>query len=63
MASRPRVPGETSSEVDFELERFERTQPDRVEIVGRWYGLRGRRFVRPVLNLHGGGPRRRRRAG
>jgi hypothetical protein len=59
MASRPRVPGETSSEVDFELERFERTQPDRVEIVGRWYGLRGRRFVRPVLNLHGGGPRRR----
>ena len=59
MASRPRVPGETSSEVDFELERFERTQPDRVEIVGRWFGLRGRRFVRPVLNLHGGGPRRR----
>src|SRR3954462_4997874 len=58
--AQPRVPGATSSEVDFMLERFERTQPDRVEIAGRWYGLRGRRFVRPVLNLHAaGGPRRR----
>jgi hypothetical protein len=60
MATQPRVPGAASSEVDFELERFERTQPDRVEIAGRWFGLRGRRFVRPVLNLHvEGGPRRR----
>jgi hypothetical protein len=59
MAAQRRVPGETSSEVDFELERFERTQPDRVEIEGRWYGLRGRRFVRPVLNLHTDEARRR----
>ncbi len=59
MATQTRVPGAASSEVDFELERFERTAEDRIEISGRWYGLRGRRFVRPVLNLHTGGSRRR----
>jgi hypothetical protein len=59
MATQTRVPGAASSEVDFELERFERTAEDRLEIAGRWYGLRGRRFVRPVLNLRTGGTRRR----
>jgi hypothetical protein len=60
MPTQSRVPGAASSEVDFELERFERTREDRIEIAGRWYGLRGRRFVRPVLNLQmGGGSRRR----
>jgi hypothetical protein len=60
MSTQSRVPGAASSEVDFELERFERTRADRIEIAGRWYGLRGRRFVRPVLSLHmGGGSRRR----
>src|SRR5918992_885681 len=59
MAMQTRVPGAASSEVDFELERFERTAEDRIEISGRWYGLRGRRFVRPVLNLNSGGSRRR----
>jgi hypothetical protein len=60
MPTQSRVPGAASSEVDFELERFERTREDRIEISGRWYGLRGRRFVRPVLNLHTvGGSRRR----
>jgi hypothetical protein len=59
MATQTRVPGAASSEVDFELERFERTGEDRIEIAGRWYGLRGRRFVRPVLNLHTGAGRRR----
>src|SRR5215217_1894380 len=59
MATQTRVPGAASSEVDFELERFERTGEDRIEIAGRWYGLRGRRFVRPVLNLRSGGARRR----
>jgi hypothetical protein len=59
MATQTRVPGAASSEVDFELERFERTAEDRIEISGRWYGLRGRRFVRPVLNLNAGGSRRR----
>jgi hypothetical protein len=60
MPTPSRVPGAASSEVDFELERFERTSEDRIEISGRWYGLRGRRFVRPVLNLHTGGGSRRR---
>jgi hypothetical protein len=60
MPTQSRVPGAASSEVDFELERFERTREDRIEISGRWYGLRGRRFVRPVLNLHTGGGSRRR---
>ena len=60
MATQPRVPGAASTEVDFELERFERTGADRIEIAGRWYGLRGRRFVRPVLNLQTGGGSRRR---
>ncbi len=60
MATQTRVPGAASSEVDFELERFERTREDRIEISGRWYGLRGRRFVRPVLNVNlDGGTRRR----
>ena len=60
MATQTRVPGAASSEVDFELERFERTREDRIEISGRWYGLRGRRFVRPVLKVQlGGGARRR----
>src|SRR5215211_435757 len=59
MATQTRVPGAASSEVDFELERFERTTEDRIEISGRWYGLRGRRFVRPVLNLTAGDSRRR----
>jgi hypothetical protein len=59
MAMQTRVPGAASSEVDFELERFERTADDRIEISGRWYGLRGRRFVRPVLNLNSEGSRRR----
>jgi hypothetical protein len=51
MPTQTRVPGAASSEVDFELERFERISPDRIEIAGRWYGLRGRRFVqhRPIF--------------
>src|SRR5688500_9586935 len=60
MPTQTRVPGAASSEVDFELERFERITADRIEIAGRWYGLRGRRFVRPVLNLRTvGGSKRR----
>src|SRR5829696_3066461 len=50
-AQQTRVPGAASSEVDFQLERFEFSGAGRIEIAGRWFGLRGRRFVRPVLNL------------
>lgn len=37
----------------FELERFEWAAPGRLEIEGRWTGLRARRFIRPTLVLHG----------
>jgi hypothetical protein len=35
--------------VAFELDRFELTGEDRLEIAGRWFGVRGLRFVRPSL--------------
>jgi len=38
-------------DVAFELERFAWTPPDRLEVVGRWSGLEGRRLGRPVLTL------------
>lgn len=40
-----------SHDVVFELERFELTGEDRLELSGRWFGLRGRRFIRPTLTL------------
>ena len=36
--------------VSFELERFERSD-GRLELSGRWFGVRGMRFVRPTLTL------------
>ena len=38
-------------EVAFELERFAWAEPGRLEVVGRWSGLEGRRLGRPVLRL------------
>jgi hypothetical protein len=43
----------------FELDRFEWAGDERLEIEGRWLGVRGRRFVRPTLTLRGGGGERR----
>ena len=40
----------------FEVERFERAGPDRLEVAGRWYDVRGRRFVRPTLEVAGARP-------
>jgi tetratricopeptide (TPR) repeat protein len=40
------VPGTVS----FELERFERSD-GRLELSGRWFGVRGMRFIRPTLTL------------
>lgn len=37
--------------VSFEVERFVRRGPDQIELRGRWFGLRGVRFVRPTLTL------------
>jgi hypothetical protein len=48
-----------SGEVVFEVDRFEWTDADRLEVTGRWYGLRGHRFVRPLLTAEADdGPRR-----
>src|SRR4051794_19696154 len=43
----------------LEIERFEWAAPNRIEIVGHWTGLHGRRFMRPTLVLKGGGDPKR----
>ena len=35
----------------FELDRFELGADDRCEVHGRWFGVRGRRFMRPALTI------------
>ena len=47
------TPEVVSNGVTFEVERFEWVDGDRLEVTGRWYGLRGHRFVRPVLVVQG----------
>jgi hypothetical protein len=42
----------------FEVDRLEWVEPDRLEVAGRWYGVRGLRFVRPSLDLEAGDERR-----
>jgi hypothetical protein len=49
----------TEPTVTFEVERFEWTAPGRLEVVGRWFGLRGQRFLRPTLDVEVGGQSRR----
>jgi hypothetical protein len=46
-------------EVAFELERFGWSEPGRLEVVGRWSGLEGRRLGRPVLTVEAAGRRHR----
>lgn len=46
------------SAASFELERFEWTAPDRLEVTGRWRGVRGIRFLRPTLDVEADGERR-----
>ncbi len=49
-----------TAEIYFELDRFDLTDdPRRIELKGRWFGIRGRRFVRPTLTMLAGGERRR----
>src|SRR3954449_4283771 len=50
---------EAASTVGFEVERFEWTSADRLEVTGRWFGLRGHRFMRPALIVESGDERRR----
>src|SRR2546423_12439857 len=52
-------PAPTAGTAAFDVERFEWTAPDRLEVAGRWSGVRGMRFVRPTLALRGEGERRR----
>src|SRR6185295_5341406 len=53
------APAPTAPGVTFEVERFEWAADDRIEVVGRWFGLRGHRFLRPTLDVEVGGERRR----
>jgi hypothetical protein len=48
----------TATDPAFVVERFA-ASGDRLEVAGHWRGLRGRRFVRPVLWLHQGESRQR----
>src|ERR1700759_3804228 len=43
----PRLAGK----VAFDVERFEFADGERFEVGGRWFGVRGRRFIRPSLTL------------
>src|SRR4051794_41469777 len=45
--------------VAFEVERFAWTASDRLEVTGRWFGLRGHRFMRPALLVEAGDDHRR----
>src|SRR4051794_11475881 len=47
------------SAASFEVERLEWVGPDRLEVAGRWFGVRGLRFMRPTLDLEVGEERRR----
>jgi hypothetical protein len=53
------APASTAPGVTFEVDRFEWGADDRLEVVGRWFGLRGHRFLRPTLDVEVGGERRR----
>jgi hypothetical protein len=42
-----------AEQISFEVQRLTLTADDRLELTGRWFGVRGRRFVRPTLTLVG----------
>jgi hypothetical protein len=48
-----------SRDIGFELERFESAGDGRLEVVGRWSGVHGRRLARPVLTVQAAGRRQR----
>jgi hypothetical protein len=52
MASQTTDPTTAGPErIAFEVERVEQSDSGPVEVHGRWFGIRGRRFVRPALTL------------
>jgi hypothetical protein len=58
-AVRDLTQGGPTADVAFEVERVEWPTPDRLEVVGRWFGVRGRRFIRPTLQVDVDGEQRR----
>src|SRR3954463_16190604 len=61
--SQPAITADPLAQLSFELDGFQWAGEERLEVSGRWFGVRGRRFVRPTLTLRAGGRRRRRIAG
>src|SRR5690242_16616002 len=60
MASQSTQPTTAGPErIAFEVEGLQEIAPGRVEVRGRWLGVRGRRFVRPTLTLVVEGQQRR----
>src|SRR3954453_6825573 len=57
--SRTAIPAAPLAQLTFELEHFRWAGEDSLEVTGRWFGVRGRRFVRPTLTLRAAGRRRR----
>ncbi len=55
----PGTPSDPLAELGFEIERFEWIGEDRLEVTGRWFGVRGLRFMRPTLHVRLGERRRR----
>ena len=53
------TPVRTAADVSFEVDRFEWTSDARIELTGRWFGVRGRRFLRPTLDVEVDGHSRR----
>lgn len=59
MAQAPETNYSAAEQITFELERLTLTDEHRLELAGRWFGVRGRRFVRPTLTLIGAHKRSR----
>jgi len=49
--ARDPAPSSSAPKITFEVDRFEWTADDRLELAGRWFGVRGRRFLRPTLEV------------
>jgi hypothetical protein len=58
MTEAPEAGYAEAEQISFELEELTLTD-HRFELSGRWFGVRGRRFVRPTLTLIGAGGRSR----
>ena len=50
---------EARPSVTFAVERFGWVDDERLEVAGRWFGLRGQRFLRPTLDVEVDGRNRR----